>query len=81
MAAHCLFLGLIMIVSVNDFTAMKGHVADGCVIIDRLGEKYTLKNTIHGWRVLDSKGYEISGNLPSSFDVEFFVINGRIGRA
>jgi len=70
-----------MIVSVNEFTAMKGHVADGCVILDRLGERYTLKNTIKGWRVLDSKGNEISGNLPSAFDVEFFVINGRIGRA
>jgi hypothetical protein len=70
-----------MLVNVDEFTAMKGHVSDGCVIIGRLGERFTLKNTIKGWRVLDDKGNEISGNLPSAFDVEFFVINGRIGRA
>jgi hypothetical protein len=67
-----------MIVNANEFTAMKGHVAHGCVILNQSGKRFTLENTIRGWRVLDHDGAEISGNLPSAFDVEVFIVN-RIG--
>jgi hypothetical protein len=55
---------------------MKGHVADGCIIIAPSGKPFTLKNTMRGWRVCGSDGSEVSGNLPSAFDVECFVVNG-----
>jgi hypothetical protein len=60
----------------TEFTAMKGHVSDGCTITSPSGKQFTLKNTMKGWRVCDAAGSEVSGNLPSAFDVEFFVVNG-----
>jgi len=60
----------------NEFTAMKGHVADGCIIIAPSGKQFTLKNTLKGWTICYQDGSECSGNLPSAFDVEYFVING-----
>jgi hypothetical protein len=64
-----------MIVKTNEFTAMKGHVADGCQILAPNGERYTLKNTMKGWMVYDAQNTPRSGNLPSALDVEFFVVN------
>ena len=60
----------------NQFTAMKGHVADGCVIVAPSGKEFTLKNTMRGWIVRWPDGSDCSGNLPSAFDVEYFVVNG-----
>jgi hypothetical protein len=64
------------IVKSEDFTAMKGHVVEGCVIIAPSGKKFTLTNTMKGWRLVGPDGVECSGNLPSAFDVECFVVNG-----
>jgi len=60
----------------NEFTAMRGHVADGCIVIAPSGKLFTLKNTMKGWSVIGSDGLPCSGNLPSAFDVEYFVVNG-----
>ena len=60
----------------NHFTSMKGHVADGCIVIAPSGKEFTIRNTLKGWEVLGSDGIACSGNLPSAFDGEYFVING-----
>ena len=64
------------IVKSSDFTAMKGHVSDGCIIIAPSGKNFTLINTMKGWRIIGHDGVACSGNLPSAFDVECFVVNG-----
>ena len=63
-------------VSSTAFTAMKGHVSDGAIIIAPSGKRFTLKNTMKGWEVLGNDGLPCSGNLSSAFDVEYFVVNG-----
>jgi hypothetical protein len=60
----------------TEFTSMKGHVADGCIIIAPSGKQFTLKNTMKGWVICWSDGSECSGNLPSYVDVERFVHYG-----
>ena len=68
--------GLIMIVKSTEFTSMKGHVTDDCIIIAPSGRQFTLKNTIKGWTILRGDGSPCSGILPSAHDVEYFVVNG-----
>jgi hypothetical protein len=41
-----------MRVQSEKFHVMLGHVEDGCEIVSPAGKVFTLKNTIHGWRVL-----------------------------
>jgi hypothetical protein len=65
-----------MKVKSSEFTSMKGHVADGCVVIAPSGKEFTLKNTIKGWQLNGPDGIACSGNLPSAFAVECFVVNG-----
>jgi hypothetical protein len=65
-----------MQVKAAEFTALKGHVADGCQIIAPNGKQFALKNTMKGWTITDAEGSPVSGNLPSALDVEFFVVNG-----
>ena len=65
-----------MLVKFTEFTSMKGHVADGCIVIAPSGKTFTIKNTIKGWHVLGPDGLPCSGNLPGAFDVEYFVVNG-----
>jgi len=65
-----------MMVKSTEFTSMKGHVADGCIIIAPTGKQFTLKNTMKGWTILGSDGLPCSGILPSALDVEYFVVNG-----
>lgn len=60
----------------SNFHSMRGHVADGCIIIAPDKREYKLVNTIAGWRIENDKGQEISGNLKSAYEVEFFVVNG-----
>lgn len=60
----------------SDFTAMKGHVADGCLVIAPSGKEFTIKNTMKGWQVNGDDGLACSGNLSSAFEVEYFVVNG-----
>lgn len=60
----------------NQFTSMKGHVADGCIVIAPSGKEFTICNTMKGWEVRGLDGLACSGNLPSAFDVEYFVVNG-----
>ena len=62
--------------TVENFHSMRGHVADGCVIVSPSGKHFTLKNTIKGWMVYGSDNLPISGYLTSAYDVEFFVVNG-----
>ena len=65
-----------MKVNSNQFTSMKGNVTDGCIIIAPSGKEFTLINTMRGWIVNGPDGLPCSGNLPSAFDVEYFVVNG-----
>jgi hypothetical protein len=65
-----------MKVHAKDFSSMKGHVAHGFQIIASNKRVFTLKNTLRGWSIFNDKNEEISGNLKSFFDVEFFVVNG-----
>lgn len=65
-----------MKVKSTEFTMMKGHVADGCVIVAPSGKEFTLVNTMKGWMVNGSDGLPCSGNLPSAYDVEYFIVNG-----
>jgi len=65
-----------MIVKSTEFTSMKGHVADDCIIIAPSGRQFTIKNTIKGWTILRDDGSPCSGILPSALDVEYFVVNG-----
>ena len=60
----------------DHFTSMRGHVADGCVIMAPSGKEFTLRASMTGWRVVGPDGVEVSGNLRSAFDVECFVVNG-----
>jgi hypothetical protein len=60
----------------QNFHSMRGHVADGCIIVSPSGKEYTLKNLINGWMVYGPDNLPISGNLKSAYDVEFFVVNG-----
>jgi hypothetical protein len=62
--------------TVKEFHSMRGHVADGCVIVSPSGKEFTLKNTIKGWNVVGPDGQGVSGNLNSAFEVECFVVNG-----
>ena len=63
-------------VKTTEFTALKGHVIDGCIIIAPSGKRFSLKNTMKGWKVLGNDGLPCSGNLSSAFEVEYFVVNG-----
>ena len=65
-----------MKVKSENFTSMKGHVTDGCVIVAPSGAEFTLKSTMKGWRVCGPDGFECSGNLNSAWEVEYFVVNG-----
>jgi hypothetical protein len=65
-----------MIVKSTEFTSMKGHVADNCIIIAPSGKQFTLINTIKGWTILGNDGLPCCGILPTALDVEYFVING-----
>lgn len=65
-----------MIVKSTEFHTMRGHVADGTMILSPTGKKFTLKNTMRGWIVVGPDGQECSGNLPTAYDVENFVVNG-----
>jgi hypothetical protein len=60
----------------QNFTAMKGHVTHGQVVITPSGKEVTIVNTMRGWVVNGPDGLAISGNLPSAFDVEYFIVNG-----
>jgi len=62
--------------TVEQFHIMRGHVADGCIIVAPSGREFTLKNTMQGWQVHDSDGHPRSGYLPSADDVTYFVVNG-----
>lgn len=59
----------------NEFSALKGHIADGCIIIAPSGKEFTLKNELKGWMIYYNNS-QISGYLQSAFDVEYFVVNG-----
>jgi hypothetical protein len=63
-------------VNSTEFTAMKGHVTDGAIVIAPSGKRFTLKNTMKGWQVIGPDNLPCSGNLSSAFDVEYFVVNG-----
>jgi hypothetical protein len=65
-----------MKVKSDNFTSMQGHVADGCIVVAPSGKEFTLKNTMKGWILNGPDGLPCSGNLPSAFDVEYFVVNG-----
>lgn len=69
-------IGKIMQVKTTEFTSMKGHVADGCIVVAPSGKQFTIKNTMKGWSVLGVDSLPVSGNLPSALDVEYFVVNG-----
>jgi hypothetical protein len=60
----------------QDFHSMRGHVADGCIIVSPSGKKFTLKNTISGWMIYGPDNLPRSGNLKSAYEVEFYVVNG-----
>lgn len=60
----------------QNFHSMRGHVADGCIIVSPSGKQFTLKNTLRGWMIYGSDNLPISGNLNSAYEVEFFVVNG-----
>ena len=62
--------------TVDNFHSMRGHVADGCVIIAPSGKEFTLKNTMSGWKIVGSDGVDCSGNLKSAIEVDYFVISG-----
>jgi len=59
-----------------EVTAMKGHVADGCIVIAPSGKEFKIVNTLKGWMLHGPDNRPCSGYLPSAFDVEYFVING-----
>jgi hypothetical protein len=65
-----------MKIKTQEFTAMKGHVADGCVVIAPSGKEFTIVNTLKGWMLHGPDNRPCSGYLPSAFDVEYFVVNG-----
>lgn len=65
-----------MLVNSTEFHTMRGHVADGCIILAPSGKRFTLRATMKGWEVLGPDGLPVSGNLPSAYDVEYFVVNG-----
>ena len=65
-----------MKVKTQEFTAMKGHVADGCIVLAPSGREFTIVNTLKGWMLNGPDGRPCSGYLPSAFDVEYFVVNG-----
>jgi hypothetical protein len=60
----------------QNFHSMRGHVADGCIIVSPSGKQFTLKNTISGWMIFGPDDKPRSGNLKSAYDVEFFVVYG-----
>jgi hypothetical protein len=65
----------------DNFHSMRGHVAEGCVIVAPSGREFTLKSTLHGWMVHDNgDSLPVSGYLPSALDVEMFVVLGLSNR-
>ena len=62
--------------TVEQFHSMRGHVADGCIIIAPSGREFTLKNHIKGWMIHGQDGLPITGYLKTANDVTFFVVNG-----
>jgi hypothetical protein len=62
--------------STDYFHTMRGHVADGCIIVAPSGKEFTLKHTMRGWMIFGPDGQAVSGILPSASDVEYFVVNG-----
>ena len=66
-----------MLVNSERFTVMLGHVEDGCEIIAPSGKRFKLKNTMRGWVIIDLRdNSEVSGNLKTAYEVEYFVVNG-----
>jgi hypothetical protein len=64
-----------MRIKAEDFTSMRGHVANGCEVVTPSGKVYTLRNRMNGWMFYDENKTAISGYLPSAHDVEYFVFN------
>jgi hypothetical protein len=62
--------------TVDQFHPMRGHVADGCIVVAPSGKEFTIKNTIKGWMVIGPNGHPCSGYLPAATDVAYFVVNG-----
>lgn len=60
----------------DQFHTMRGHVADGCVIVAPSGKEFVLKSTMTGWMVYGPDDLPVSGNLRGASEVEFFVVNG-----
>lgn len=65
-----------MKVQSEHFTPMRGHVEHGCIIVAPSGKEFTLRSSMTGWRIVGPDGHEVSGNLKSAFEVEYFVVNG-----
>ena len=60
--------------SQNSFTALKGHVSDGCEVIANNGDLLTIKATMHGWDIYRN-GVEISRAGHNAYNVEVFIAN------
>lgn len=63
-------------VNIQNFTALKGHIFDGSVVVVPSGREYTIRSHIKGWVIVGPDGTQISGYLSGAADVEYFVING-----
>ena len=62
--------------TIDQFHVMRGHVADGCIVVAPSGREFVIQATMRGWQVIGPDGLPCSGNLPGAADVEHFVVNG-----
>ena len=58
----------------DQFSAMRGHVANGASVLLRNGEVLTVRPTMHGWQLVDWDERPVSDRNLTAFGVECFVV-------
>jgi hypothetical protein len=61
------------VVAADSFHPMRGHVADGAVVLFADGSTMTLSNTMRGWTLLDDQGRQAFNPIADAIAVASFV--------
>ena len=59
----------------SNFSAMRGHVAEGVTVRMESGEQFVIRSDMRGWRIEDQTGKQVSDSNLSAFGVECFIVS------
>lgn len=61
------------------FHVIRGHVTDGCQVIMRNGDTWTIKQVSHnyttGWKITNGKGDMVAPIASSAYIVQDIIVN------